>query len=143
MAINYLISTTWLLANCIVYKNWCTQFGRWSHCKTRGCGMNIESVSFWNYAYAVSTFVSFMCVCICSSALSFFHQVVIHYSVSGFPWCLTAIGILCLEKMTPSSGRQHHLIPLFHSDCLSLLWFLTLTVTVYRSSLSVSASLPF
>lgn len=65
------------------------------------------------------------CTCVSARAISFFFsflQVVIHYSVSSFPWCLTATGTLCLEKMTSSSGRQYYLIPLFHSDCLALLW---------------------
>lgn len=56
---------------------------------------------------------------------------VIHYSVSSFPWCLTATGTLCLEKMTSSFRRQYYFIPLFPSDCLSLLWSLSLTVMVY------------
>ena len=67
-----------------------------------------------------------MCECTWNFSFLFFFfpflQVVIHYSVSSFPWCLTATGTLCLEKMTSSSGRQYYLIPLFPSDCLALLW---------------------
>lgn len=82
-------------------------------------------------------FVLFVCKRVCLSVhmsermLIFLALlVVIHYSVSSFPWCLTATGTLCLEKMTSSSGRQYYLIPLFYPDGLSLLWTLTLAVKV-------------